>query len=136
MKTTENIPINVELVVKHWLDSSDSDFNVMLSLYQSKTYNWALFLGHISMEKLLKAYYVKRKKTHAPLTHNLYRLAELGELELTEEYADWLYHITTFNINARYDDYKKEFYTICTAGYTEEWIEKIKLLRSWIKKKL
>jgi HEPN domain-containing protein len=132
----DNTSINVEKVVEHWLNTADNDLNVMLSLYQSKAYSWALFLGHISTEKLLKAYYVKKKKTHAPFTHNLYRLAELGELELTEEYADWLYNITTFNINARYDDYKKEFYTLCTADYAKEWIEKIRLLQIWIKKKL
>jgi HEPN domain-containing protein len=136
MEELGNASIDVEKVVKHWLDTADHDFNVMLTLYQSKTYSWALFLGHISTEKLLKAYYVKKKKTHAPFTHNLYRLAELGELELTEEYADWLYNITTFNISARYDDYKKEFYTICTADYTKEWIEKIKLIQTWIKKRL
>jgi HEPN domain-containing protein len=136
MKETDHAHIDIDKVVKHWLDTADSDFNVMLTLFHSKTYSWALFLGHISMEKLLKAYYVKKKKEHAPFTHNLYRLAELSELELTEEYTDWLYNITTFNINARYDDYKKEFYTICTADYTKEWIEKIKLLRAWIKERL
>jgi HEPN domain-containing protein len=136
MKEVDNTSINVEKVVKHWTESADNDFNVMLALYYSKTYSWALFLGHISMEKLLKAWYVKKMKKHAPFTHNLYRLAELGELDLTEEQGDWLFHITTFNINARYDDYKKEFHTICTADYANEWIEKIKLLRLWIKKKL
>jgi len=93
-------------------------------------------LGHIAIEKLLKAYYVKQKGNHAPFTHNLYRLAELGELEISEEYADWLFKITTFNLNARYDDYKKEFYTMCTVDFAEEWIEKIKLLQKWIKQML
>jgi HEPN domain-containing protein len=136
MNDINNSSINTEKIVKHWLESSDNDFNVMLALYQSKTYSWALFIGHISIEKLLKAYYVNTKKAHAPFTHNLYRLAELGELELTDEYADWLYNITTFNISARYDDYKKEFHTLCTADYTKEWIDKIKLLRLWIKERL
>lgn len=136
MNDINNTTIDVDKIVKHWIESSDNDFNVMLALYQSKTYSWALFIGHISLEKLLKAYHVKAKKTHAPFTHNLYRLAELSELELTEEYTEWLYNITTFNISARYDDYKKEFYAICTADYTKEWIDKIKQLRLWIKKQL
>jgi HEPN domain-containing protein len=128
--------INVDKIVKYWIDTSDNDFQTMLNLYYSKSYNWALFLGHISIEKLLKACYVKKHKEHAPFTHNLYRLAELNEFELTEEYADWLYKITTFNINAHYDDYKKEFYAMCTEAFTEEWIENIKQLQQWIKQKL
>jgi HEPN domain-containing protein len=135
MSKTEQIK-NIDKIVNNWLTSSDDDYKVMNSLFHSKNYNWALFLGHIVMEKLLKAYYVKKRLEHAPLTHNLYRLAELSELELTEEHADWLDKITTFNINARYDDYKKEFYTLCTPSFAQEWITKIGTLRQWIKQKL
>ena len=94
------------------------------------------YLGHISIEKLLKAIYVNKYKKHAPFLHNLYRLAELNELELTDEQSDWLYKITSFNLNARYDDYKREFYLLCTPDFTREWIEKIKIIRTWIKQKL
>lgn len=95
-----------------------------------------LFLGHILVEKLLKALYVKLHKKHAPTIHNLYRLAELCEIDLTAEYSDWLDTITSFNINARYDDYKREFYNLCTPAYTESWIDRIKEIRKWIKQKL
>jgi len=132
----ENFQLDIDKIVKHWVETSDEDFNTMLVLFRSKSYHWALFMGHISIEKLLKAYFVKQVENHAPYTHNLYRLAELGGLEISEEHADWLFKITTFNINARYDDYKKEFYTICTVDFTKEWIEKIKNLQQWIKQKL
>jgi len=128
--------IDIEKIVKHWMESSDSDFDTMLILFRSKSYNWALFMGHIAIEKLLKAYYVKQTENHAPFTHNLYRLAELGGLEISEEHADWLFKITTFILNARYDDYKKEFYAMCTGDFTKEWIEKIKSLQQWIKQML
>ena len=129
----KNPNIDIEKVIKHWVDTSDEDFQTMLYLFESKSYAWALFLGHISVEKLLKASYVRKNKKHAPFTHNLYRLAELNELELTDEYSDWLDKITAFNINARYDDYKREFYSLCNKDFTKEWIEKIKIIRSWIK---
>jgi HEPN domain-containing protein len=128
--------INNEKIVKHWIEKSDDDFNTMLTLYNSKSYVWSLFLGHISTEKLLKALYVKQFKEHAPFTHNLYRLAELIGLEMSDEYSDWLDEITSFNINARYDDYKNEFSKLCTENYTKNWIEKIKIIRTWIKEML
>jgi len=132
----DNSQLDINKIVKHWIDTSDNDFEAMLTLFRSEVYHWALFMGHISIEKLLKAYYVKENQNHAPFTHNLYRLAELSNLEINEEYAEWLFKITTFNLNARYDDYKKEFYTICTADFTKEWIEKIKILQQWIKQRL
>ena len=128
--------LDIDKIVKHWVETSDGDFNTMLLLFRSKSYHWALFMGHISIEKLLKAYFVKINQAHAPFTHNLYRLAEISGLEISEEYAEWLFKITTFNLNARYDDYKKEFYDICTVDFTKEWIEKIKILQQWIKQML
>ena len=132
----DNPQLDIDKIVKHWLETSDDDFKTMLTLFHSKIYHWALFMGHISIEKLLKAYFVKINQNHAPFTHNLYRLAELGGLNMNEEQAEWLFKITTFNLNARYDDYKKEFYAICTAEFTKEWIEKIKILQQWIKQML
>ncbi len=41
---------------------------------------WALFIGHLSTEKLLKAYYVKIKDIEVPRTHDLYKLAMLSGL--------------------------------------------------------
>ena len=128
--------INVDKIVKHWVETSDSDFDTMITLFKSKSYAWALFLGHISTEKLMKALFVKKFKKHAPYTHNLYRLSELMELDLSDEYMDWLDEITSFNLNARYDDYKNEFNKLCTREYTNRWIKNIKIIRTWIKKKL
>lgn len=128
--------IDVDKIVKHWIETSDDDFNTMLTLYDSKSFGWSLFLGHISTEKLLKALYVKRFRKHAPFTHNLYRLGELIGLEMSNEYSDWFDEITSFNLNARYDDHKKEFYELCTPDYTQDWIEKIKTIRTWIKEML
>jgi hypothetical protein len=63
-------------------------------------------------------------------------LAELIGLEMSDEYSDWLDEITSFNLNARYDDYKKEFYNLCTPNYTKEWIDRIKIIQLWIKQML
>ena len=128
--------LDIDKIVRYWVESSNEDYNAMLTLYRSKIYHWALFMGHISIEKLLKAYFVKNNQKHAPFTHNLYRLAEVSNMEISEKYTEWLFKITTFNLNARYDDYKKEFYFLCTADFTKEWIEKIEKLQQWIKQKL
>jgi len=42
--------------------------------------------------------------------------------------------ITSFNLNARYDDYKMAFYNKCTPEYTADWLNQIQNLRLWIKK--
>jgi HEPN domain-containing protein len=128
--------INIEKISAHWLHTSDTDFQTMLNLFDSKDYHWALFIGHLVIEKLLKAFIVKNKGQHAPFTHDLRKLQKVSGIELDEEKIKWLDTITTFNLNARYDDYKQEFYKKCTKDFTVEWIENIKTLRLWIKKRL
>lgn len=68
--------------------------------------------------------------------HNLLRLAEKANLQLSEAQKDILVTVTTFNIQARYDDYKLAFYKTCTKEYAAKWITEIIGLRKWIKKLL
>jgi hypothetical protein len=53
---TSESNLDVELIVRHWIDTSEDDYQTMLSLFDSKSYGWALFLGHISVEQLLKPF--------------------------------------------------------------------------------
>ena len=127
---------NAEKVYQYWLSSSDKDYEVMLNLYQSRHYNWALFLGHIVFEKLLKACFVKKLGTHAPHSHDLRLLAKKCEIEFPDDMALQLDVVTSFNINARYDSFKEDFQKRCTPEFTNEWINNIKILRQWIKVRL
>ena len=92
-------------------------------------------MGHLVIEKLLKALYAKnnKKAPYAPKSHDLLHLAEKTDLELTDRQEDLLDTITRFNMNARYDDYKKEFYLKCTDEYTEQQLKNIEEVRGWLK---
>ncbi|OFX32318.1 MAG: DNA-binding protein [Bacteroidetes bacterium GWA2_32_17] len=122
-----------EKLIKYWTESSDDDFDTMLAMFETKRYNWSLFVGHLMIEKLLKAYYVKIKQDFPPFIHNLLRLAEIAEIKLTEEQKIFFVTITAFNINTRYDDYKMSFQKRCTLEYTTKWINELKTKRIWIK---
>ena len=128
--------IDIEKTYTHWMNTSDRDSITMIHLYKSKDYHWSLFIGHIVIERLLKASVVKQTSDHAPFTHDLTKLAKLSGFSFSEEHLDWLDTISTFNMNARYDSYKEAFYRKCNFEFTNEWIEKIKILQSWIKMKL
>lgn len=87
------------------------------------------------IEKLLKVLYAKKNKVapYAPKSHDLLYLTQKMELELTEKQKILLDTITEFNMNARYDDYKKEFYVKCTDDYTLKQIKNIEEVREWLK---
>ena len=79
---------------------------------------------------------MSKLQKHAIFTHDLLRLATKVGLKMTEEQMEWLDEITTFNLNARYDNYKQDFYKLCTKEFTEKWIERIETLRGWLKSQL
>ena len=126
-------PIDIEKLISYWNQSSDDDFDTMITLFNANKFSWTLFVGHLMIEKLLKAYFVKVKHDYPPYIHNLLRLAELSGLELNEEKKLFFATVTAFNINARYDDYKMSFQKKCTPEYTIKWINELKLHRQWMK---
>ena len=128
--------MNKEELISYWIESSDNDFQAMNHLFEKKDYTWALFVGHLIIEKLLKAYYVKNIDNTPPFIHNLLKLAEKSKIELSEEQKDILDIVSTFNLRARYEDYKLEFYKMCSKRSTTEWIKNITEFRKWIKEQL
>lgn len=63
---------------------------------------------------------------------NLNKLADVALLKLDEVQKNLLDVITSFNIEARYPDYKNEFYKKCDYKFTSEHINRIKELRLWL----
>jgi HEPN domain-containing protein len=122
-----------ERIINYWIESAENDFKTMNDLYQTKNNSWALFMGHLVIEKLLKALYVKEKEDYPPMIHDLRRICEKADIKLDIQRQIMLDSISRFNINARYDDYKQSFYQLCNDGFTTEWIDKIKDCRLWIK---
>jgi HEPN domain-containing protein len=127
---------NIDALIDYWISSSNQNFQTMENLLETKDYNWSLFIGHLVIEKLLKAIYIKKLQKHAIFTHDLLRLADKIGLKLTNEQMDWLDEISTYNLNARYDNYKQDFQKMCTKDFTFERINRIKILQIWLIKQL
>ncbi|WP_026951193.1 HEPN domain-containing protein [Algoriphagus mannitolivorans] len=123
---------DIEKIIQFWKESSDQDYKTMQNLFKSKDFSWGLFIGHLVLEKLLKALYVKDNQKNALFTHDLLRLADKCNFSLDETQKDWLDQISTFNLNARYDSYKREFYKLCTKEFSFLWKERIETLRLWL----
>ncbi|MEW6200517.1 MAG: HEPN domain-containing protein [bacterium] len=121
---------------EYWLKSAEMDWETVEHLFRSKDYHWALFIAHLVLEKVLKAYYVKHKRKEHPYGHNLVIIAEKSDLELTEEQLELLEIVNRFNIAVRYPDEKLSFYKKCTKEYTEKHIKKIKEFYEWIRKNM
>lgn len=123
--------------INYWRDSARHDLESADVIFKSARFDWCLFVGHIALEKILKAIFVdKHDNDIPPKIHNLVRLAELSELRLDEARILLLDKINDFNIQARYPDYKMELYERCNAEYTKEYLDKIKEMYAWLESHL
>ena len=125
---------NIDLM-KYWFESSDSDFDTMKVLFENHKNTWCLFIGHLLIEKLLKGLYAKNNPENpiAPKIHNLILLSQKANLEVPNEIKEKIQVINTFNISARYDDYKKAFEEKCTNEYTTLQFKNIEEVQKWLK---
>lgn len=118
--------------IKYWRESAHHDMESSEIIFTSGRYDWCLFVGHLALEKMLKAIFVDRTDNNMPpKIHNLVRLAELSRVPLCEEQRFLLDRINDFNIQTRYPDYRLEFYKRCDKEFTANHLAKIKEYYTW-----
>lgn len=108
--------------VEYWITSSKDDLDTAKKLFEAHKYHHSLFFVHLALEKILKALYVSKQKQATLPIHDLVRLAEKTHVNINPEVILELAEISTFNIAARYDDYKFKFYKKATYEYARKWL--------------
>ena len=118
--------------IAYWLKTAEHDFDTANHLFETGKYDWCLFISHLVIEKVLKAFWVRDSNQRVPHKHKLLEITQETHLRLSEEQKKFLAEISGFNIEARYPEYKLEFYKLCTKEFTAEKFEKIKELYVWL----
>ena len=122
--------------IRYWLKTADQDWKVAGHLFEKDDYTYALFFGHLTVEKILKAIYVKRRNDAPPFSHNLTYLSEKAGVELNEEHLELLEEISDYNLEARYPDDKMSFFKKCTKKFTANKLKQIEEVRKWLLQEL
>lgn len=130
------IKFDVKKTVQYWLEGAEYDIDVAKAMYKTKKYPYALFMGHLSLEKLLKAIVVKTTREHAPYTHSLPLLAEKMNMEIPQKIVKRLAKFMEFHFEARYPEEQKKFYKKCSKEFAKKSMQEIKEVYTWLKKKL
>ncbi len=119
-------------VAGFWVEQARTDFETARTLERGKRYAPALFFVHLALEKFFKARVVIATRAPAPYTHDLVTLAERCALMLSENQKDFLREVNTFNVRARYDDYKQNFYKRATRLYTRRALQRAHKFIIWL----
>lgn len=129
--------MKIEDHIQYWLDSAAHDWDTAENLFSTGRYDWCLFIGHLVLEKTLKAIFVQDNDNRLPpKTHNLIKLAENTHIDLTEDQKIFLDEVNDFNLEVRYPQFKNEFHKKCTQPFTEYYFKQIESTAKWLKSQI
>ncbi len=126
--------MTVSEVMERWKKTALEDFVVAQDMLRLGHYDWVLFMGQLTLEKLFKGLVARKTNAAPPFTHDLPKLASLAGLALTNEQEKNLADISTYHIRARYENIKTALYRKATRAYTEKYFAIIKEYVLWLQK--
>ena len=126
----------MDKIVEHWIERSQYDLDTAKVMLDTGRYLYVSYMCQQTVEKMLKAIFVKKKKSFPPKTHNLILLMKELGFEVSEDEYDFFEEVNTFNISTRYPDEQLKFYKLCTAEFTLKKFAQIKSKYQWLKKEL
>jgi HEPN domain-containing protein len=123
--------------IKHWLKSADEDMKDVIVLFDGGRYVMALYHGHLYLEKVCKAVWVKYNDENiAPYTHNLNKLLKGIDIGLSKDDLEFLTKVNDYNIEARYTEFLENLIETTTKELAEDFINRIKFIDQCLRKKL
>ena len=128
--------MNIEKIVAYWSDAAQDDWPVTGHLFASHDYHYALFFGHLYLEKLMKALVVQVREEHAPRSHNLIYLAERASLTISDSQREILARVNKYNLETRYPADREALHDFYTSEFTEVELKVIREMGKWLSSQL
>ena len=130
------LKFDAEKTIQYWFESAEYDMDVAEAMYEKGKYPYTLFMGHLALEKLLKALVVKTTRKHAPYTHSLPLLVDKSGIQIPKETIKSLARFMEFHFEARYPDEQKSFYEKCTKEFATKKLQEMREVFIWLKERL
>lgn len=88
--------------INFWLKSAKENFETAKAMYKTKRWSFVFFMCQQTIEALLKAVYVIKKKENPPFIHSLPQLAVKTNLNVPEDVAKFFAMLSRHYIESRY----------------------------------
>jgi len=120
-------------VINYWKTLAEEDLATAMYNLKGRKALATLFFFHLAIEKLLKAHWIKDNLSNTvPFTHDLQKLITETNLEIDAEQFEYLFIINSWNIEARYPDYKMTLNKIATPLFLQKHGEKVNKMYQWL----
>ena len=121
---------------QEWLRQSSYDMKTAEAMFKSKRYIYAVFMCHLSIEKILKGLYTQMLGDVPPKSHNLIFLIEKMKLELPEDIYDFVFMLNGLSVPTRYPDDLQNLLKVYNKAKTRKVLDRAKEVLKWLKARL
>ena len=119
------------------VEEAKQDFGVSEALGAAGYYAHSLFFGHLVLEKLCKALWMKHKKSNNyPFIHNLIRLIKETNVILTNEQIQFYSDMNLFQAKGRYPETLQVIEQTITIEVYKKYNNQLKTEMEWLIKQL
>ena len=122
----------MEKIIKEWVKIAKYDLQTAKAMQEKGRYLYVLFMCQQSIEKILKAIYIQKKKELAPRTHNLTYLCDVLNLAIEETDKEFLAQLNQFYLISRYPGQQKEFEKAINKHKAQIYYKKTKEIFQWL----
>lgn len=125
--------IDKQKQMDYWLKNAEEDIQTAELLISQKRILHGLFFCHLTIEKIIKAHFVKINNQIAPKSHNLLYLSEKSNLIFDDDTNIFIGILMKYQLEGRYPDYNPK---IPSIQMVDEFLKKTKELLLCLKMKL
>lgn len=119
---------------QEWVRQSEYDYETAKALFKTGKYIYTVFMCHLSIEKNLKALFVKSHKKNPSKTHDLNYLCEIIGLAVPESIRTFIEVLNGLSIPTRYPDELKSILKQYDKRKTQDILNKTTEALKWLKK--
>jgi HEPN domain-containing protein len=125
--------MNMKRTALNWLRGAEYDIKTAESLLRGRRYVYVIFMCHLAVEKTLKAIVAETSTTPPPRTHNLYRLLELGRIQLPEVHETVVAQLNTMSTATRYPEDMATLEAEVTRKVAQTYLIQTQELLTWLR---
>ncbi len=123
--------------IAYWLNSVAEDVETMNYLFAGKRYVHALFFGHLYIEKISKALWIKNnEENYPPKIHNILALLKQANIILEDEQQVFLLKLNQYQIEGRYPEDIENLYKKTDIKLSLDYFEQIKIIAQCLQEKM
>lgn len=119
---------------QEWLKQAEYDIDTAEYMFKGRRFFYAVFMCHLSIEKLLKGLYQEKVKQIPPKVHNLvYLLNKIG-IKPDENIGRFIIKLNEASVVTRYPENIEKLQKDYTESVVKDLLIKSKESLEWIKK--